>query len=92
VNEDRTTPGWEGVRVQIDSGAIDTIAQKNIAKPFEMKERQMPSKGVGGTSQRAGVTVRFAWIGGVQIEIITMGIKAKSYGLRAQPLTMHPRA
>ncbi len=31
VNEARATPGWERVRIQIDSGAIDTVGPKDIA-------------------------------------------------------------
>ncbi len=38
VSEVRETPGWERIRVQIDSGAIDTVCPKEIAKAFEMKE------------------------------------------------------
>ena len=32
VNEVRATPGWERVRVQIDSGAIDTVGPKEMAR------------------------------------------------------------
>ncbi len=41
VKEVRATPGWEPgwerVRVQIDSGAMDTAGPKDTAKAFEMK-------------------------------------------------------
>ena len=47
VNEIRTTPGWERVRVQIDSGAIDTVGPKGIARAFDMKETVMSKKGIG---------------------------------------------
>ncbi len=39
--EVRATPGWERVRVQIASGAIDAVGPKEIAKAFEMKETEM---------------------------------------------------
>jgi hypothetical protein len=47
VNEIRATPGWQRVRVQIDSGAIDTVGPKEIAQAFKMKETVMSKKGVG---------------------------------------------
>ena len=47
VNEVRVLPGWERVRVQIDSGAIDTVGPKEIAKAFEMKETEMSKRGIG---------------------------------------------
>ena len=47
VNEVMETPGWEGIRVQIDSGAIDTVGPKEIAKAFEMKETIMSKRGIG---------------------------------------------
>jgi hypothetical protein len=47
VNEVRATPGWEKIRVQIDSGAIDTVGPKEIARAFEMKETAMSKKGIG---------------------------------------------
>ena len=47
VNEVRATPGWERVRVQIDSGAIDTVGPKEIARAFEMKETEMSKRGIG---------------------------------------------
>ncbi len=40
-------PGWERVRVHVDSGATDTIGPKEIARAFEMKETQMSRKGIG---------------------------------------------
>ncbi len=45
--EARATPGWGGVRVQIDSGAIDAVCPKEIAKAFEMKETEMSKRGIG---------------------------------------------
>ncbi len=47
VNEPRATPGWERVRVQIDSGAINTVGPKEIARAFEMKETEMSRRGIG---------------------------------------------
>ena len=47
VNEVRATPGWERVRVQIDSGAIDTVGPKEMARAFEMKETEMSRRGIG---------------------------------------------
>ncbi len=32
VNEVRETPGWERIRVQIDSGAIDAVGRRNSQK------------------------------------------------------------
>ncbi len=40
-------PGWERVRVQIDSGAIDAVGPKEIAKALEMKGAEMPKRGAG---------------------------------------------
>jgi hypothetical protein len=39
--------GWEKVRVQIDSGAIDTVGPRGVAKAFAMKETTMSKKGIG---------------------------------------------
>ncbi len=36
VNE--VTPGWERVRVQIESGAIDTVGPKGVVRALELKE------------------------------------------------------
>jgi hypothetical protein len=47
VNEIRPTPVWEKIRVQIDSGAIDTVGPKEIARAFEMKETLMSKRGIG---------------------------------------------
>ncbi len=38
--------GWEKVRVQIDSGAIDTVGPREVAKAFAMKETVMSKKGI----------------------------------------------
>jgi hypothetical protein len=43
----RATPGWERARVQIDSGMIDTVGPKDIAKAFEAKETMVSRIGVG---------------------------------------------
>ena len=47
VNEVRATPGWERVRIQIDSGAIDTAGPKEIAGAFKMRETEMSKRGIG---------------------------------------------
>ena len=47
VNEVNATPGWEKVRIQIDSGAIDTVGPKSIAAAFKMRETEMSKKGIG---------------------------------------------
>ncbi len=47
VSEVRATPGWERVRVQTDSGAIDTVGPSEVAKAFEMKETEMSKRGMG---------------------------------------------
>jgi hypothetical protein len=39
--------GWEKIRVQIDSGAVDTVGPKEVAKAFKMKETVMSKKGIG---------------------------------------------
>ncbi len=39
--------GWEKVRVQVDSGAIDTVGPKEVAKAFATKENVMSKKGLG---------------------------------------------
>ncbi len=47
VNEARETPGLERIRVQIDSGANDTVGSKELSKAFEMKETAMSKRGIG---------------------------------------------
>jgi hypothetical protein len=47
VNEVKETPGWVRIRVQIESGAVDTVGPKEIAKAFEMKETAMSKIGIG---------------------------------------------
>jgi hypothetical protein len=37
----------ERVRVQIDSGAIDTVGPKEFARACEMKETEMSKRGIG---------------------------------------------
>ena len=39
--------GWERIRVQVDSGAIDTVAPKGVAKAFSIKETTMSRRGIG---------------------------------------------
>ena len=39
--------GWERIRVQVDSGAIDTVAPKHVAKAFSLMETKMSKKGIG---------------------------------------------
>ncbi len=46
VNEVRATSGWERARVQIDSGAIDTVGPQEMARAFEMKETEMSRRGI----------------------------------------------
>ncbi len=46
VNGVRKTPGWERIRVQFDSGAVDTGSPKEIAKAFEMRETIMSRRGI----------------------------------------------
>ncbi len=46
MNEARATPRWERVRVQIDSGSIDAVGPKEVAKAFEMKETEMSRRGI----------------------------------------------
>ncbi len=46
-NEVRETPAWERVRIQIYSGAVDTVGPKEIAKAFEMKETATGRRGIG---------------------------------------------
>ncbi len=38
--------GWEKVRLQVDSGAIDPAGPKEIAKAFKMKENEMSKMGL----------------------------------------------
>ncbi len=44
MSEARVLPGWERVRVQIDSGASDAAGPKEIAHVFEMKETEMSKR------------------------------------------------
>ncbi len=46
VNDTRETLGWERIRVQIDSGAIDTVGPNEIAEAFEMKETIVSKSGI----------------------------------------------
>ena len=47
VNEVWATPGWGRVRIQIGSGAIDTVGPKDIAGAFKMRETEMSKRGIG---------------------------------------------
>ena len=40
-------PGWEKVRVQMDSGAVDTVVPKDTARAFAIKPTEMSKKGIG---------------------------------------------
>ena len=40
-------PGWERIRVQVDSGAIDTVAPKEVAAAFNIFETAASKKGMG---------------------------------------------
>ena len=40
-------PGWERIRVQVDSGAIDTVAPKEVAAAFNLMETEASRKGMG---------------------------------------------
>jgi hypothetical protein len=39
--------GWERIKVQVDSGAIDTVAPPNIAEAFSVMKTRMSEAGVG---------------------------------------------
>jgi len=41
------THGWERIRVQVDSGAIDTVAPKDVARAFSLQETAMSRNGIG---------------------------------------------
>ena len=56
VNEVRVLPGSEREREQIDSGAIDAVGPKEIAKAFEMKETEMSKRGVGSVAA-SGISI-----------------------------------
>jgi hypothetical protein len=47
VNEVRATPGWEKIRIQVDSRAIDTVGPMSMAGAFKMRETEMSRKGIG---------------------------------------------
>ncbi len=47
ANEVSVFPEWERARVQIDSGAIDAVGPKEIAKAFAMQETEMSKRGIG---------------------------------------------
>ncbi len=50
VNEVRTAPGWETVRIAIDSRAIVTVGPKEFAKAFEVKTTLASQKGIAHTA------------------------------------------
>ena len=39
--------GWERIRVQVDSGAVDTVAPKEVAKAFSLRETAMSKNNIG---------------------------------------------
>ena len=39
--------GWERIRVQVDSGAIDHVMPKDVAKGFEIRQTTASSRGQG---------------------------------------------
>ncbi len=39
--------GWEKIRVKIDSGDIDTVGPKDVARAFKMKATVMSKKCMG---------------------------------------------
>ncbi len=47
VSETRVPPGWERVRAQDDSEAVDAVGPEEIAKAAEGKDTVMPRRGVG---------------------------------------------
>ncbi len=47
VNEVVEAPGWEKIRVQTFSGAVDTVCPTEIARAFDVKETAMSRRGIG---------------------------------------------
>ncbi len=47
INEARETLGWEMIRVQVDSAAVDAVGPKEVVRAFEMKETAMSRRGNG---------------------------------------------
>jgi hypothetical protein len=47
INEAREKDGWERVRVQVDSGAIDTVAPKGVAAELPIRETRASKMGLG---------------------------------------------
>ena len=45
INEVRA--GWEKIRVQIDSGAADTVAPRHVARAFKLHETESSKNGMG---------------------------------------------
>jgi hypothetical protein len=39
--------GWEKIRIQVDSGAIDTVVPPGVARESQLKETKASKKGVG---------------------------------------------
>ncbi len=48
----REMPGWERIRVQIDSGAIGTVGPRAIARAFETKETAVSRRDIGFVAAR----------------------------------------
>ena len=40
-------PGWERVRVQVDSGAVNTVVLSETARAFAARPTEMPRRGIG---------------------------------------------
>ncbi len=59
VREARGTPGWERLRVQIDSGAIDTVGPKEIARALEMKETAVSRRHFGIVAASGGGIISY---------------------------------
>ena len=47
VNAVASTPGWERIRVQVDSGAVDTVTPKCTASAFKLKPTEASRRGIG---------------------------------------------
>ena len=38
MSEGKTYKGWENMRIQIDSGVVDTVGPKSVGRAFQIKE------------------------------------------------------
>ncbi len=47
MSEVQKAPGWERIRVQIDSRTIDTVALRNFAKLLELKQLTTSKNDIG---------------------------------------------